>query len=138
MKIGWHRKSDAELIRSIRFWERVYSRASWAIWGFMILGGLFFLWLILSDLAIALPEKALPAASLKWRPYAIGYATGFMGGLILGSGMANFVLGLSVVLTEIRRDRLLLAYHDRLEQAGLLPLEPAATMKPSDPNMTRS
>ncbi len=135
MKIIWDYTTDAEFIEGRRMlYERATRNQRWT----------YFIALI-SVLSISV------AGVFSVTPTFVQYLTGqlatfapeftyFMGlgqGLLLATWLLLAVQFLVYQFASLRTWRLLLAYHDRLEQAGFLPGEAVETME-IDPNTPRS
>lgn len=131
MKIGGLKLSDAayvELLRRIYQrtvrWKRPLIAADWLIAALVILG------LVCSSFR---PEGvSLDPPLIKFLPGAVAYFLGVLSGTVFVP-LVLLLCALPRLLTSsLRTWKLLLDYHDRLQQAGLLPRELAAKME-SDP-----
>ena len=87
------------------------------------------LWAVIARLATS-DFMLNPPAPLN--TYSNGLGNGFMLGFMFAVSLPSIVICVPILLMELRTWRLLLDYHDRLDQAGLLPGESAERMESTD------
>jgi hypothetical protein len=87
------------------------------------------LWAVIARLATS-DFMLNPPAPLN--TYSNGLGNGFMLGFMFAVTLPGIVISLPTLLMELRTWRLLLDYHDRLQQAGLLPGESGEKMESTD------
>lgn len=137
MKFGWIGSSDEQFIERIRkgyHWTRNWKWALVALYGALMLG---LLAMGVYSKVFRVPTAGLPITPATTVEYQIGYLLGGVHGFLMAFLMFGIVAHLPVLFFELRTWRLLLTYHDRLQQTGLLPTESVETMD-VDPHPPRS
>lgn len=127
MQVFPKRKTDAEYIDFIRRSYEITNRWKWSLVAAS--------WLFLATcLAFGLFMKVFPGQRLASMPAGtiasgIAWFWGFTVGHLYSMMLWIAIFTTGIVFQELRTWRLLLAYHDRLQQAGLLPAESSGKME---------
>lgn len=118
MRWPWQ-TSDSEFIDRIRRVAQVRRRIGV---GLLVLS--LVIWCAVGYFLHVLQTGDLPVSddSVAQGSFQIGAMTGFVGGLLLFAAINKLLVGLYMYFPD-RRERLLLAYHQRLAELDELPLE---------------
>lgn len=129
MTFRWYCRTDEEIIARVRYWHPMQMKWRRAIYGLIALLIVLLLTIFIGEFPIISHRLYAMMQAVNLRSYAAGYLAGLSFGGLLGGVLTFCVCGLFFVVADLKRDRLLLTYHDRLHQAGLLPGEVAETME---------
>lgn len=137
MHLGWNTVNDMEYVERVRRTSLWMHQWKWWITGLIaiLFGCCVAIWTMVARIA---SNDLFLNPPPPFNTYSQGLGNGFLMGFFAAFVPPFLICTICFLLNELRTWRLLLAYHDRLEQAGLLPLELAETMDCSDPEQTRS
>jgi hypothetical protein len=127
MQVFITRWTDDEYIDGIRATYVRVNRWKWVMVGLYV--GIFLCGLLMALWLGRFPIQLLKPPPFPGATYEIGWIMGCVSGFFLAFGLPGLCIIIPMMLAELRTWKLLLEYHGRLREAGLLPAEASRKME---------